>query len=166
MSFFAPRRFLSLMLCALFCCGVSFLDTAHAASMPAFHLESVTDGKKVASESFKDKVVLVTFWATWCPPCRMEIPGLIELQKKYSDKGFTVLGLTVDQGPREMVHKFMRKENINYPVLLATPELGRAFGGVVGIPTSFLVDRKGEVVKRFDGFVEHTVVEGKIKDLL
>lgn len=166
MSFFAPRRFFPLMLCAFFCYGVMFADQAHGVSMPTFHLESVTDGKKVASGSFKDKVVLVTFWATWCPPCRMEIPGLIALQKKYGDKGFTVLGLTVDQGPREMVHKFMRKENINYPVLRATPELGRAFGGVVGIPTSFLVDRKGEVVKRFEGFVEHTVVEEKIKDLL
>lgn len=166
MSIFAPGRFFSLMLCAVFCCGVSFVDSVHAAAMPTFHLESVTDGKKVASESFKNKVLLVTFWATWCPPCRMEIPGLIALQKKYGDKGFTVLGLTVDRGPRKMVHKFMRQENINYPVLRSPPELGRAFGGVVGIPTSFLVDRKGEVVKRFDGFVEHTVVEEKIKDLL
>ena len=137
-----------------------------AVPMPEFSLSSAVDGKTVHSDSFKGKVLLVTFFATWCPPCRQEIPTLIQLHKDLGPKGFSVLGLSVDEGGGGIVAKLIEQEKINYPVLMSDSSTPNKFGGVAGIPTSFLVNRKGNVVKRYPGFVPHKLLQRDIEALL
>lgn len=151
--------------------GVAVLLTvagtaAAGEAMPSFSLASALDGKTVASDSFKDKVLLLTFFTTWCPPCRQEIPSLIQLQNDLAGKGFSVIGLSMDEKGAAVVAKLIEKEGINYPVLMADSKTARDFGGIVGVPTSFLVNRKGEVVKRYPGYVPHSLLEKDINSIL
>ena len=134
--------------------------------MPEFSLSSALDGNEVRSEDYAGKVMLVTFFATWCPPCRQEIPTLIKLQNDYGDKGFSVIGMSVDEKGPSVVVKMINKEKINYPVLMARGKTARDFGGVAGIPTSFLVNKQGMIVKRYPGYVPHAMLEKDIKDIL
>lgn len=140
--------------------------TCAATVLPQFSLPSVTDGKKVSSEDYKSKVLLITFFATWCPPCRQEIPTLKKLQGELGPEGFAVLGLSVDEGGSKIVKKLVDKEQINYPVLMADRSTANDFGGIAGIPTSFLVNRQGNVVKKYPGYVPHKLLERDIKALL
>jgi peroxiredoxin len=135
-------------------------------TMPDFSLSSALDGKTVASEDFKGKALLITFFTTWCPPCRQEIPSLIQLQNDYAAKGFSVIGLSMDEKGASVVAKLIEKESINYPVLMADSKTARDFGGIVGVPTSFLINRKGEVVKRYPGYVPHSLLEKDINSIL
>ncbi len=135
-------------------------------SMPSFSLPDVVTGDMVDSKDFDGKTLLVTFFATWCPPCMQEVPDLISLQNKYAPKGFSVVALSVDQGGMGVVKKLVEKRSINYPVLLADSSTARNFGGVVGIPTSFLVNSKGHVVKKYPGYVPHTILENDIKRIM
>ena len=137
-----------------------------ATKMPAFSLESVFDGKLVASEKFSGDVVLLTFFATWCAPCVLEVPNFVELQKKYSGKGFSVVAISVDQASSAEIASFAKGNGINYPVLVATNSVLQDFGGVYGIPTSFMVNRKGEIVKRYTGYVDSSVFAKDIKQML
>ena len=137
-----------------------------AVVMPEFTLPSVTDGKAVNSTDFKNKVLLITFFATWCPPCRQEIPTLKKLQKELGPQGFSVLALSVDEGGPKIVAKLVKQEKINYPVLMATRATAADFGGIAGIPTSFLVNRQGHVVKKYPGFIPHKLLERDIKEFL
>ncbi|MBU2539241.1 MAG: TlpA family protein disulfide reductase [Proteobacteria bacterium] len=128
---------------------------AWADKAPDFQLQSVNSTELIQSRNYQGKVMLVNFWATWCPPCRKEIPSLIELQKEYNDKGFTVIGISVDQAGVEVVKKFTDKLAINYPVVVGTSEVARGFGSIAGIPASFLIDRKGNIAKSYAGYVTH-----------
>ncbi|GBE12819.1 thiol-disulfide oxidoreductase ResA [bacterium BMS3Bbin14] len=134
--------------------------------MPPFALSSAVGGQTVSSAAFKGKVLLVTFFATWCPPCRQEIPNLIQLNKKFGPQGFSVIALSVDQGGPGVVAKLVKKENINYPVLMSTPSTTRDFGGIVGIPTAFLINRAGNVVKRYPGYTSRALLEKDIQSVL
>ena len=135
-------------------------------AMPDFALSSATDGKIVNSKDFKGKVLLVTFFATWCPPCRQEIPEFIELQKTLGDKGFSIVGISVDEGGSEPVKKLIEIEQINYPVLMADESVINGFGGISGVPTSFLINSKGSVVKNYPGYAPRHLVEEDVKELL
>ncbi|MFH1215388.1 MAG: TlpA disulfide reductase family protein [Pseudomonadota bacterium] len=135
-------------------------------AMPNFSLESVADGKNINSEEFKGKVMLVTFFATWCPPCLQEIPSLIDLQDEYGKNGFSVVAISVDQDGTKQVKKVIEKTGINYPVLMADTDVTRDFGGIVGIPTSFLINRDGNIVKSYPGYVTHTVFVEDIKQII
>lgn len=115
---------------------------------PLFKGETI-DGKTFDLADYKGKVVLINFWATWCGPCRMEIPDLIRLQEKYGPKGFTVVGLSEDDSA-EPVKPFVKDNKINYPVLVSPPGLGQEYA-VTGLPTSFLVDKNGKVVWAMSG---------------
>jgi peroxiredoxin len=137
-----------------------------ATPMPTFALENVRDGKIVESSSFKGKVLLLTFFATWCPPCSEEVPVLVKLQEDMVDAGFTVVGMSVDQQGPAIVAKFVEKKAINYPVLLAESKTTVDFGGVYGIPVAFLVNKSGNVVKKYTGYVQHNVLEKDIRSLL
>ncbi len=137
-----------------------------ATTMPKFALESVRDGKIVQSDSFKGKVLLVVFFATWCPPCAEEVPALVKLQHGLADAGFSVVGLSVDQQSPALVAKFVEKRAINYPVLLAESQTTRDFGGIYGIPVAFLVNKSGNVVKKYTGYVQHEILEKDILSLL
>ena len=134
--------------------------------MPEFSLPSALDGKKVSSEEFKGKVLLITFFATWCPPCRKEIPALNKLQTDYGEQGFSVIGMSVDEKGPKVVVKMIEKDKISYPVLMAKGKTARDFGGVIGIPTTFLVDRNGKIIKRYPGYVPRSTLEKDIKNHL
>ena len=131
---------------------------------PAWELQNV-DGQTVRSSDFKGKVVVVVFWATWCPPCRAEIPGFIELQKNYSAKGLAIVGVSVDQASTKVVKSFAEKKGINYPVLVADEKIQAAFGGITGLPTTFIIDRNGNIAKQHLGFAEREELESEIKPL-
>ena len=119
--------------------------------VPAFTVTDL-DGKTMTSTDWHGKVVLVNFWATWCPPCLAEIPDLIALQEKYGDD-VLVIGVSEDEGPVDLVRKFARDRNINYPIVMATPELQKLFPGVVALPTTFVLDREGRVAKKHVGLL-------------
>jgi thiol-disulfide isomerase/thioredoxin len=159
------RNFLLVMFLLAFVLGPVSQSSA-AATMPHFVLKSVTDGKTLDSNALQGKVMLVTFFATWCPPCIQEIPSLISLQQEFGGKGFTVVAISVDQGGTSPVKKVIEKTGINYPVLMADSKVTSDFGGIVGIPTSFLVNQQGNVVKNYPGYVGHSVFAEDIKQLL
>ena len=139
-----------------------------ATKMPTFALKSVRDGKIIESKSFDGKVLLLTFFATWCPPCAEEVPTLIKLQKELASAGFSVVGISVDQQSSVVVAEFVEKRAINYPVLMTGPQTTRDFGGVYGIPVAFLVNKAGNVVKKYLGNVEEQkeTLEKDIRSLL
>lgn len=136
-----------------------------ATEMPAFKLEEVASGKKIDSRIFAGKSLLITFFASWCPPCIQEIATLIDLQKTYSQSGFSVIGLSVDKEKR-VVRDLVAKRGINYPVMMATDALTVSFGGVYGVPTSFLVNRSGTVVKKYTGYVPQTVLVRDLEQII
>lgn len=150
-------------------CTVLFLlfsGKVLATPMPHFSLPSVVDGKDISSEDFKEKVLLVTFFATWCPPCLQEIPSLIRLQEELSPKGFSVLGLSLDDGGPEIVNELVQSDNINYPVLMANSDVVNGFGGVTGIPTSFLVSHEGKMIRTYTGLVSHELLRQDIEEII
>ncbi|MGD1089831.1 MAG: TlpA disulfide reductase family protein [Verrucomicrobiota bacterium] len=136
-----------------------------ASPAPGWELQDL-NGKTVRLSDFKGKVVILDFWATWCPPCRAEIPGLIELQKKYQAQGLAVVGVSVDQASSDTVKSFVQQMGINYPVVLADTKVVTAYGGIAGLPTTFIIDRTGRIVKQHLGFTEKEEIETEIKSLL
>lgn len=161
------KLFFLLVLFALLTSTVSWTVVAQATTqMPSFALESVRDGKIIQSNLFDGKVLLLTFFATWCPPCVEEIPILVELQNELADAGFSVIGLSVDQQGPSVVATFIEKRSINYPVLMAEAKTTTDFGGVYGIPVAFLVNKSGNVVKKYTGYVQHEILEKDIRSLL
>ncbi len=130
---------------------------------PDFTLKDLED-HDVSLSQFKGKVVLVNFWAAWCLPCRLEIPWLIELQDKYGARGFTVLGVAMDEEGKSVVTPFVQNErfelgkerrNMNYPVLIGNDATTQKFGGLIGFPTSILISADGRIVRRFDGLLSY-----------
>jgi thiol-disulfide isomerase/thioredoxin len=118
------------------------------------------EGKQVALSDLKGKVVFLNFWATWCDPCRIEIPWLIEMQAKYGPQGFTVVGVAMDDEGKSVVAPFLEKERfdvngqklpISYPILLGSDDAAEKFGGILGYPTSFLLSRDGRIIEKFQG---------------
>ena len=134
------------------------------APAPAF-LTHDLDGRVVSPAAWKGKVTLLTFWATWCPPCRAEIPELIALQKQYPDK-LQVIGVSVDEAPAEDVKKFVKRAGINYTVVMVTPDIIRGYGGVPALPTSFVLDTEARVVQKHVGLYPADVFDGEIRALL
>ncbi|MGC2421894.1 MAG: TlpA disulfide reductase family protein [Candidatus Acidiferrales bacterium] len=132
-------------------------------------------GQSVTLASLKGKVVLVNFWATWCDPCKAEIPDLMELQEKYAGKGFTVLGVAMDDDGKSVVQPYVqntqfdvggRSMNINYPIVLGNDDVATKFGGLFGFPVSFLISRDGKVQKKYLGELSEDEMEKEIEGLL
>jgi peroxiredoxin len=117
-------------------------ETVPPAQAPAWKLKDV-DGNPVSLAQFKGKVVILDFWATWCPPCRTEIPGYIALQKKYAADGLVVVGISVDTDGPGPVKKFMKDFGFNYIVVMADDDIQNAYGPIQGYPTTFIIDRDG-----------------------
>jgi len=128
-----------------------------------FVLKDLND-HDVGLSQFTGEVMLVNFWATWCIPCRIEIPWLMELQDKYGARGFTVLGVAMDDEGKSVVAPFVQNERfkvgekrrtMNYPVLIGNDATTAKFGGLVGLPTSILISRDGRIIRRFDGLLSY-----------
>jgi thiol-disulfide isomerase/thioredoxin len=133
------------------------------------------DGKDVSLAQYKGKVVLVNFWATWCEPCKVEIPWLIDMQQKYGTKGFTVLGVAMDDEGRSVVAPFVQKERfevnsvesqMNYPIVIGNDAAADKFGGLLGYPTSVLVGRDGKILKRITGLIGYDEISSTIESHL
>ena len=122
-------------------------------------------GKPVNKDNWGGKVVLVNFWATWCPPCREEIPELLQLKKEYKDR-LEIVGISEDDDPPASVLKFARQKGMMYPIVMATPELIEAYGGVPALPTSFLIDTQGRVVQKHSGLYPIEWYRREISSLL
>lgn len=131
---------------------------------PAFTLKDIT-GKPLKLADYRGKVVLIDFWATWCVPCRVEIPHFIEMQKKYASRGFSVIGISMDDTP-EPVAPFAKKYNMNYPVAVGDAALGEKYGGILGLPTAFVIDRDGVIRQRYDGITSVEMFEKAVVALL
>jgi cytochrome c biogenesis protein CcmG/thiol:disulfide interchange protein DsbE len=133
------------------------------------------DGKVATLSQYKGKVVLVNFWATWCEPCYVEIPWLIEMQQRYEAKGFTVLGISMDEEGQSAVTPFLAKERfnvngqkfpMNYPIVIGSDDVADKFGGLLGYPTSFLISREGKIVKKVQGLISYEELTKAIESQL
>jgi thiol-disulfide isomerase/thioredoxin len=140
----------------------------HLASNPApappFLVDDL-DGIPVSTAQWRGKVVLLTFWATWCPPCRDEIPELIDLQARYKDQ-LQVIGVSLDDAPPQEVREFAKEAGINYPVIMASHELIAEYGGVPALPTSFVVNTDGRIAQKNVGLYPQEVYEAEVRALL
>jgi thiol-disulfide isomerase/thioredoxin len=133
------------------------------------------DGKDLSLTQYKGKVVLVNFWATWCEPCQVEIPWLIEMQQKYAAQGFTVLGIAMDEEGASVVTPWVQKERfdvngaksqMNYPIVIGNDAAADKFGGLLGYPTSVLITRDGKIVKRITGLISYEEISKTIESQL
>jgi peroxiredoxin len=129
---------------------------------PDFTLKDLK-GKKVKLSSLKGKVIILDFWATWCPPCRMEIPSFIELQTQYKKKGLIVLGVALDD--LEKVKKFAKDNGINYPLVIGDEKVQRLYGGISAIPTTFVIGKDLIIKKQYVGANGKDVFEKDILEL-
>ena len=123
------------------------------------------DGAPISTADWHGKVVLLNFWATWCPPCREEIPEMISLANRYKDR-LQIIGISMDDGPPEEVRAFAKQIGINYPVVMWSREIIREYGGVPALPTSFLINPEGRVVQKHVGLYSEDVYEIEVRALL
>jgi len=133
------------------------------------------DDREVSLSQFRGEVVLVNFWATWCGPCNIEIPWLIDLQNKYRARGCTLLGFAMDEEGKSAVAPFVQAkrfkvsgaaQSMNYPIVLGNDATADKFGGLMGLPTSVLISQDGRVLKRVDGLVSYDEIEKAIQSQL
>jgi peroxiredoxin len=132
---------------------------------PDFKLKTI-DGEVIRLKDYLGKIVIIDFWATWCAPCRMAIPELVELQNEY-EGDLVIIGISLDQPfTRQNLKPFIKSFGINYPVVMGTIEVVEAYGNIRGIPTSFIIDRDGEIVNKFTGYVPKSHYTADIERLL
>jgi len=127
---------------------------------PDFTLPQL-DGQTLRLSSYRGKVVLLDFWATWCVPCREQIPHFIEMQDKYRAEGFEIIGVSMDDGP-EPVRSFFQQFHMNYPVVMGNAKIGELYGGVLGLPIAFLLDRNGRVYAKHIGATTPETIEKEV----
>ncbi|MBT8379418.1 MAG: TlpA family protein disulfide reductase [Ignavibacteria bacterium] len=149
------NKFFTISLLALFVLGFDIRTSAYfedGNKAPDFQL-STLDGEIIRLSDYLGKIIIVDFWATWCGPCRMAIPELVELQTEHEDE-LVIIGISLDQPyTQRNLKQFIDQYGINYPIVLGTMEVVQAYGNIRGIPTSFIIDRDGDVVDKFTGYV-------------
>jgi peroxiredoxin len=131
---------------------------------PDFSLPQL-NGQSLQLSAYRGKVVLLDFWATWCTPCREEIPHLVELQNKHRDQGLQIIGISMDDSP-EPVREFYQHFQMNYPVVMGNAEIGELYGGVLGLPIAFVIGRDGRISAKHIGATDASVLEQDIQKLL
>ena len=174
-----PRSIAVVILTAALCTGV-FTGcstvaslTSHAAVKaekdrnlaPDFTLKDAT-GKNVKLSDYRGKVVLLNFWATWCGPCKIEIPWFIDFQQSFKDRNFAVLGVSLDDDGWKSVRPYVDEHKINYRVVVGTEELSQLYGGIDALPTTFIIDRNGRIATKHEGLVSKGEYQNEILDLL
>src|SRR5215470_16867328 len=133
---------------------------------PDFELKTL-DGKTVKLSDFRGKGVLLNFWATWCGPCKIEMPWFVELQKEYGPQGLEIVGIAMDdEGSNETIAKFIKQMGVNYTILVGKDSVGESYGGVGVLPTTFFIDRDGKLTAREFGLVSRSVFVDHIKEAL
>jgi thiol-disulfide isomerase/thioredoxin len=132
---------------------------------PNFTLETL-DGKNLSLSDLRGKAVIVKFWATWCGPCKIETPWLVELQNQYGAQGLQVVGVAMDDSGKDEIEKFAKDMGVNYPVLIGKEAVGDAYGGVPALPESFFVGRDGKIVDRIIGLKGRGEIEDSVKKAL
>jgi cytochrome c biogenesis protein CcmG/thiol:disulfide interchange protein DsbE len=132
---------------------------------PDFSLEDA-GGNKVTLSDLKGQVVLLNFWATWCGPCKIEMPWFIDFQRKYKDQGFTVVAVSLDEEGWDVVRPYAEEMQLNFPVVVGSEELATKFGEMPALPTTFIINKQGEIVDSHMGLVDRSVYEEQIESLL
>jgi peroxiredoxin len=132
---------------------------------PDFTLTAL-DGKTVKLSDFRGKAVLLNFWATWCEPCKIEMPWFVDLQNKYGPQGLQVIGVAMDDASPKEISGFAQKMNVNYPVLIGKDSVGDQYGGIPYLPSTFYISRDGKVVDRVFGLVSRSEIENNIQKAL
>ena len=141
---------------------IRFVKNPDAA--PAFQLNDL-NGKPISLAEAKGKIVLLNFWATWCGPCRAEIPDLVDLQKRYADK-FEIIALVTDEDDPDEVRRFVLQSGINYRVAMSSDEVRRDYGGIAALPTSFVIDPQGRIVQKHVGLNDPSIYELEVRAML
>ncbi len=139
--------------------------TTVGARAPTWELPDL-DGNLISSESFRGDIVVLNFWATWCPPCRAELPDFVEAQAAYREKGVSFIGVSVDMGAPEHVREFVENYGLNYPVVMATAEIVGDYGNVEAIPTTFFIGRDGRIADMQIGGMDGSMLRAKIDRIL
>jgi peroxiredoxin len=129
---------------------------------PDFSLAAL-DGKTVKLSDFRGKAVLLNFWATWCEPCKIEMPWFVDLQRKYGPQGLQVVGIAMDDASPKDIAEFAQKMSVNYPVLVGKEAVGDQYGGIPYLPSTFYISRDGKVVERVFGLVSRSEIENNIQ---
>jgi len=143
---------------------IAATEAAHIGPAADFTLQDL-DGNDVSLSDYKGQVVLLNFWATWCGPCKIEMPWFVEFQRQYKDRGFTVLAVSLDDDI-DPIASFVEEYELNFPVVWGNEETAQKFGGVVALPTTLIIDRDGNVVDSHTGLVSKSVYEEQIEGLL
>lgn len=152
----------------LLACGempVNVEPSASPNALPNFSLYDI-DGNRFTNSDTEGKVVLLNFWATWCGPCKIEMPWFVEFQRKYKDRGFTVLAVSLDEDGWDVVRPFVEEHDFNFPVFLGDDTVSEDFGGIYALPTTLIVDKSGNIMYRHTGLVPKAKYEREIEELL
>ncbi len=144
---------------------VNIKPLAQRQAAPKFELKDV-NGKVVTPEEYKGRVLLLNFWATWCVPCKAEIPWFQEFDTKLKDKGFAVLGVSMDEEGWDAVKPYVAEKKIAYRMVIGTEEVSVRYGGIDSLPTTFLIDRDGKIAAIHSGLVSKATYQKEIEDLL
>jgi peroxiredoxin len=156
---------------ALMITAPRFLKPRHRGGLPAtavagrvapdFELKDLS-GKTVKLSDFRGKAVVLNFWATWCAPCKTEIPWFVDLQNKYGNQGLAVVGVALDESSDKEIADFAKEMKMNYPVLLGKEETSDLYGGVEALPTTFYIDRNGKIITTVPGLIDRKEIEDNI----
>jgi peroxiredoxin len=169
-ALFALRRLLLAGLLWGLCCAASGAHETLAAQTlvhrqaPEFVLRDLS-GKRLDLAALRGKVVLLNFWATWCAPCQLEMPGFVAWQSQYGPRGLQVIGISMDDDP-ELARKLCAKLKVNYPVAMGDEKIGELYGGILGLPVTFLIDTNGEIRAEYRGETNLKKIETGMKQLL
>src|SRR5271167_1710355 len=142
--------------------GASFTQSTIA---PDFSLESL-DGKTMRLSDLRGKAVLLNFWATWCGPCKIEMPWFVDLQKQYGPQGLQIVGVAMDDASKEDIAKFAKDMGVNYPILIGKEAVGDQYGGVPALPETFFIGRDGKIVDKIMGLRGKSEIEEDIQKAL
>lgn len=132
---------------------------------PSFHLKDVS-GNKVVLADYQGKAVVLNFFATWCPPCRTEIPGFVKIYDRYREKGLEIIGISLDNDAEKVLPEFITEHSINYSVAIGTRDVIEQYGGIQSIPTTIFIDRNGDITNIHMGFIDEATFEMEAKKIL